>query len=161
LIVDDDPEIRHMFRTALALSGYRVQEAADGLEALKLLDCDPPDLVVLDLGLPIVTGHEVRQEIAAQAYTRHIPIVVVTGSAVIPTTLDVACVLYKPVSVDQLVRTIRNCLEAKAPPLRSQDAGGLTRHPPPSGRARAMENRSGGAPRGRRSADNRRRIRIK
>jgi len=140
LIVDDDPEIRHMFRTALALSGYRVQEAVDGLEALKLLDCDPPDLVVLDLGLPIVTGHEVRQEIAAQAYTRHIPIVVVTGSAVIPTTLDVACVLYKPVSVDQLVRTIRNCLEATAPAAAVAERRG-TDAPSPAVRARAPKGK--------------------
>jgi two-component system cell cycle response regulator DivK len=114
LIVEDDADLRHMFRTALALSGYRVQEAGDGLEALKLLDCDPPDLVVLDLGLPIVSGLAVRQEIAAHAYTRDIPIVVVTGSAVAPETLDVACVLYKPVTIDSLLQTVKSCLQAAA-----------------------------------------------
>jgi CheY-like chemotaxis protein len=112
LIVEDDTELRHLFRTALSLGGYRVQEAGDGLEALKLLDSNPPDLVVLDLGLPLVSGHEVREEIAAQAHTRHIPIVVVTGSPVVPATLDVACVLYKPVSVDELLRTVTRCIEA-------------------------------------------------
>ena len=115
MIVEDDAELRHLFRTALSLGGYRVQEAGDGLEALKLLDSNPPDLVVLDLGLPLVSGYEVRQEIAAQAHTRHIPIVVVTGSPVVPATLDVACVLYKPVSVDELLRTINRCIEAVSP----------------------------------------------
>jgi CheY-like chemotaxis protein len=112
LIVEDDADVRHLFRTALALGGYRVQEAADGLEALKLLDCDPPDLVVLDLGLPIVDGAAVRQEIAAQAHTRNIPIVVVTGSAVVPPDLDVACILYKPVSIAELLRTVQRCVAA-------------------------------------------------
>jgi CheY-like chemotaxis protein len=114
LIVEDDADLRHLFRTALALAGYRVQEARDGLEALKLLDCDPPDLVVLDLGLPIVTGLEVREEIAAHAHTRDIPVVVVTGSLVAPETLDVACVLYKPVKIDSLLQTVKSCLEALA-----------------------------------------------
>ena len=114
LIVEDDADLRHMFRTALALAGYRVQEAADGLEALKLIDCDPPDLVVLDLGLPIVSGEAVREEIAAQAHTREIPIVVVTGSTVAPEALDVACVLYKPVTVDSLLQTVKSCLDAAA-----------------------------------------------
>jgi DNA-binding response OmpR family regulator len=114
LIVEDDADLRHVFRTALALSGYRVQEAGDGLEALKLLDCDPPDLVVLDLGLPIVSGLEVRQEIAAHSHTRDIPVVVVTGSVVAPETLEVACVLYKPVTIDSLLKTVKSCLQAAA-----------------------------------------------
>ena len=112
--MEDDADLRHMFRTALALAGYRVQEAGDGLEALKLIDCDPPDLVVLDLGLPIVSGEGVRQEIAAHAHTRDIPIVVITGSTVAAETLDVACLLYKPVTVDSLLQTVKSCLEATA-----------------------------------------------
>lgn len=81
LVVEDDAALRGMYRTALRMAGYVVQEAANGLEALRVLDADPPDLVVLDLGLPVVSGLTVREELAAQAHTRRIPIVVVTGMA--------------------------------------------------------------------------------
>ena len=132
MIVEDDADLRHLFRTALALAGYRVQEASDGLEALKLLDCDPADLVVLDLGLPIVSGEAVRQEIAAHAYTRHIPIVVITGSVVVAETLDVACVLYKPATIESLLQTVKNCLEAsgRRPDTSSDSPGALTERSP-------------------------------
>lgn len=103
-----------MFRTALKLAGYQVKEAGDGLEALRILDADPPDLVVLDLGLPLVSGHVVRQDIAAQAHTRHIPVVIVTGMSGHHERLEVACVLRKPVTPDQLVVTVHKCLASGA-----------------------------------------------
>ena len=115
LVVEDDADLRQLFRTALAFAGFRVLEAGDGFRALQLLDADPPDLVVLDLGLPVVSGLIVREELAAQAHTRHIPIVVVTATRGPHEGLDVACVLYKPVTTEQLIETIRRCL-ATAPP---------------------------------------------
>jgi CheY-like chemotaxis protein len=120
LIVEDDVDLRRMFRTALALDGFSIREAGDGLDALRILDADrPPDLVLLDLGLPLVSGYVVRQEIAAHAHTRNIPIVVVTGSAADHDRLDVACVLQKPVSPDRLVNTVRSCLASGAPGAKS------------------------------------------
>jgi CheY-like chemotaxis protein len=110
LIVEDDEDLRRMFRTALALAGYDVTEAGDGLEALQRLDSSPPHLVVLDLLLPGVSGVVVRQEIAAQALTREIPIVVITGSTMLETDLDVACFLRKPVTPDRLVDAVQTCL---------------------------------------------------
>lgn len=112
LVVEDDEDLRSLFRTALALSGYDVIEAGNGLEALKRIDHSPPDLVILDLMLPDLSGIVVQQEIAAQAITRQIPIVVITGSAIEPGTLNVACFLRKPVSPDQLIATVRTCLTA-------------------------------------------------
>ena len=113
LVVEDNADLRMMFRTALTLEGFRVLEADDGLTALRLLDSDRPDLVVLDLGLPVISGHVVREEIAAQADLRKIPIVIVTGSPV-GDAQGVACVLRKPVLPDELVRTVRRCLAAGA-----------------------------------------------
>jgi DNA-binding response OmpR family regulator len=102
-----------MYRAALAFAGFKVREARNGLDALQALDREPPPaLVVLDLGLPDVSGFVVRQEIAAQAHLRAIPILVVTGSDALLDDLDVACVLRKPVSPDGLVRAIENCLAA-------------------------------------------------
>jgi CheY-like chemotaxis protein len=116
LVVEDDADLRQMFRTALAFAGFRVLEAGDGFRALQLLDADPPDLVVLDLGLPVVSGLIVREELAAQVHTRNIPIVVVTASKGPHEGLDVACVLYKPVTTEQLIETVRRCLATGAPP---------------------------------------------
>jgi DNA-binding response OmpR family regulator len=110
LVVEDDADLRRMFRTALVIEGFDVKEAADGLDALRKLDEYPPDLIVLDLGLPIIDGFSVQADIASRANTRRLPVVVVTGSLVDLETLDVACVLRKPVDPDTLVATVRKCL---------------------------------------------------
>lgn len=114
LIVEDNTDLRRMFRTALSLAGYEVDEAGDGLDALHLIDNRPPDLVVLDLVLRALDGLSVQQELAARSVTRHIPIVVVTGSSLNTDALDVACVLHKPVMPDELVRTVASCLGSGA-----------------------------------------------
>ena len=112
LVVEDDEDLRRLYRTALTLAGYDVFEAGDGLEALQRIDHSPPDLVVLDLLLPRLNGIAVRQEIAAQAVTRQIPIVVITGSGMEPGDMKVACFLRKPISPDRLVETVRSCLKS-------------------------------------------------
>lgn len=112
LIVEDDADLRRMFRTALALAGYDILEAADGLEALRVLDTYPPTAVILDLGLPVISGHAVRQEIAAQAHTRHVPVIVVTGQPGTHDELDATCILRKPVSPDRLVHVVKTCIAA-------------------------------------------------
>ena len=114
LVVEDDEDLRGLFRTALTLAGYNVVEAGDGMEALRWIDHSPPDLVILDLLLPRISGLVVQQEIAAQAVTRQIPVVVITGSTVAPEELDVACFLRKPISPDQLLEAVRNCLASGA-----------------------------------------------
>jgi two-component system, OmpR family, response regulator RpaA len=106
LIVEDDEDLRRLFRTALTLAGYDVIEAGDGVEALQRVDL----LVILDLVLPGLPGAAVKQELAAQALTRDIPIVIVTGTYVDPSDFDVACLLRKPITPDQLIRTVRSCL---------------------------------------------------
>ena len=119
LVVEDDPHLRSFYRTALTLEGYVVREAGDGLHALHQIDRHPPDLVVLDLDLPNISGVSVRQEIAAHAHTREIPVVVVTGSTRDLAALDVACVLRKPVTLDRLVQSVRSCLTSGGSTLRS------------------------------------------
>lgn len=114
LIVEDDEDVRRLYRTALSLAGFDVVEAGDGLDALRWIDHSPPDLVILDLLLPRVSGLVVQQEISAQAVTRQIPIVVITGAAVADEAMDVACFLRKPVSPDRLIDTVRACLASGA-----------------------------------------------
>jgi DNA-binding response OmpR family regulator len=110
LIVEDDPDLREVFQIALSFEGYEVREARSGFEALRLLDSDPPDLVVLDLGLPGIDGYAVRQELSANALTQHIPVVIVTASTQDLTHLQAAVVLRKPVPPTEVVAMVRQCL---------------------------------------------------
>lgn len=110
LVVEDNADLRRLFRTALSLAGFDVDDAADGLDALRIIESRVPDLVVLDLMLQSLDGMSVQQELAARAITRNIPIVVVTGSTLDVSGVNVSCVLRKPVMPDQLVETVRHCI---------------------------------------------------
>jgi DNA-binding response OmpR family regulator len=112
LVVEDDNDLRSVWKLALQLDGFDVEEAGDGITALRRLEEREPDLVVLDLGLPLLDGMSVQQEIAAQLVTRAIPIVIVTGSTEDLSHVDVSCILRKPVGPEQLVQTVRRCIRA-------------------------------------------------
>jgi two-component system response regulator RpaA len=119
LVVEDDFAARRMYRTALALAGFDVIEASDGLSALHILEQRKADIVVLDLMLPILDGLTVQQEIAAQAHTRDIPVVIVTGSTMPLDDVNVPCILRKPVTPEDLVVAVRRCLASGASGVRS------------------------------------------
>ena len=110
LVVEDDEDLRRQFRTTLTLAGYVVWEADNGFDALRRIDHSPPDLVVLDLMLPHISGFVVQQEIAANRQASRIPVVIITGSAADLSGIDVACVLRKPIDPGDLVNAVRNCL---------------------------------------------------
>jgi DNA-binding response OmpR family regulator len=115
LIVEDDADVRRFYRTILAMAGYDVEEAGDGVDALRLIENNVPDLIVLDLMLHSLDGVSVQQELAAGSLTARIPIVVVTGSTIDTTALNVACVLHKPVMPDELVNTVKQCMASAVP----------------------------------------------
>jgi two-component system OmpR family response regulator len=119
LVVEDNDDLRTLFRIALTLDGFAVLEARTGLEALRIFESTAPDLVVLDLGLPGIDGFAVQQELSAQAGNPPTPIVIVTGSPRDVAGPNVACVLRKPVSPTELVATVRTCLAAGSPPAGS------------------------------------------
>ena len=108
-----------MYRAALSLAGFDIIEAHDGLAALHLLEQRSASLVILDLMLPTIDGLTVQQEIAAQAGTRDIPILIVTGSTLPLDDLKVPCILRKPVSPDDLISAVRRCLGSGASGARS------------------------------------------
>jgi CheY-like chemotaxis protein len=114
LVVEDDSDLRRLYRAALTFAGFDVQIVGDGLDALRRIDTDPPALVVLDLSLPVISGVVVQQQIASSALTRDIPVVVVTGNPEKADGLSVACVLAKPISPERLIRTVKSCLAAGA-----------------------------------------------
>ena len=75
LVVDDEPPIRRLLRTSLTAQGYDVIEAESGAAALEAVERDGPDLLILDLGLPDMSGLEV---IRALRGTRSLPIIVLS-----------------------------------------------------------------------------------
>jgi len=119
LVVEDDPDVRRMYRTALSLAGFDIIEAHDGLSALHVLEQRTATLVILDLMLPTIDGLTVQQEIAAQAGTRDIPILIVTGSQLPLDHVKVPCILRKPVSPEDLISAVRRCLTSGTSGARS------------------------------------------
>jgi two-component system cell cycle response regulator DivK len=81
LVVEDYQDAREMYAAYLQFSGYRVAEAANGLEALDKTRELMPDIILMDLALPKMDGWEATRRLKADEKTRHIPIVALTGHA--------------------------------------------------------------------------------
>jgi two-component system KDP operon response regulator KdpE len=130
LIVDDEPAIRRFLRTSLGSEGYQVIEAEDGRSALDLLQRNPTDLLVLDLGLPDIDGFEIIQRLRENGTA--LPIVVLssrTDEAGKVRALDLGADDYvsKPFGVDELLARVRAALrhrlqqQGEQPVFRSGD----------------------------------------
>jgi CheY-like chemotaxis protein len=122
LVVEDDPELRDSYRSALRAAGFAAVGIEDGLEALRLVEIQRPSAIVLDLALPRTNGREVQRALKSNPDTRDIPILVVTGpddSDLNPE--DVACLLRKPVDARALVVAVQHVVSqngtASLPPL--------------------------------------------
>lgn len=79
LVVDDDASVRLLCRIHLEQAGFRVVEASDGDEALELVRSDPPDLILLDILMPGVSGWQVAADLLNDRSTDHIPLVFVSA----------------------------------------------------------------------------------
>ena len=79
LVVDDDPSIHHMMGRILGRSGYNVVVAHGGREAFDKIAESPPDLILLDLSMPMLDGFEVATHLKSNPETREIPIILTTG----------------------------------------------------------------------------------
>ena len=111
LVVEDDPELRALYRAMLQMEGFAVVAVEDGVDALRHIEVDPPDAVVLDLGLPRLGGRDVHREITGRMEMRGIPIVVVTGEPIDDLDPKVfACILRKPLDPQSLINAVRDCL---------------------------------------------------
>src|SRR5689334_89227 len=80
LVVEDDAAARRMLVDVLTFGDYEVEEAADGATALARLAAQPPDVVVLDLGLPILDGWAFLEQVRARPDGGQLPVLIVTGS---------------------------------------------------------------------------------
>jgi two-component system KDP operon response regulator KdpE len=113
LVVDDESPIRKLLRMGLTTQGYDVLEASNGKMSLELLKKREPDLIILDLGLPDIHGHELLRMIRARAES--IPIVVLSSrgdEAGKVQALDLGADDYvtKPFGLDELLARMRAAL---------------------------------------------------
>lgn len=81
LVVDDEPDIRTLCKVNLEYEGYRVIEAGDGLEGLKVLKAEDPDVVLLDVMMPRMDGWEFMRKAKEDEATALIPIILLTAKA--------------------------------------------------------------------------------
>jgi putative two-component system response regulator len=88
LVVDDNPSIAILLKQVLAAEGYQVAIARDGLEAIARVNEYLPDLILLDLDLPYLSGDEVCRKLKNSPTTRFIPIVIVTAQSEFQNKLD-------------------------------------------------------------------------
>jgi len=105
LVVEDDDDCRRLIELALVFEGYRVAKAANGADALRVMNTTLPALVVLDLVLPWVNGIEVLATMRESARLRTVPVLVVTGTPTHPHALRhlrPVTVLHKPFNIEAL-----------------------------------------------------------
>lgn len=118
LVVDDDASIRKMIVAALRREGYLFLEAANGREALDLMRSDRPDVVVLDLMMPLVSGWDVLKERLNEPELTRIPVIIVSANrdAELASAIDkgICAFLPKPFDIGALSALVRSCVRTEA-----------------------------------------------
>jgi len=113
LVVEDQEDNRQILRDLLTNSGYKLVEAEDGEQALTIAGRQRPDLILMDVQIPLIDGYEVTRRLKADPVLRAIPIIVVTSYALSgdeSKARAAGCNGYvsKPYSTRQLLATIQH-----------------------------------------------------
>lgn len=112
LIVEDNELNLKLFRDLLRANGYDTMETKEGIEAVGLARNAMPDLIVMDIQLPEISGLDITRKIKSDADMKHIPILAVTAFAMKDDEekiLAAGCEAYlsKPIAIDQFLATVR------------------------------------------------------
>src|SRR5262245_51022802 len=115
LLVEDQSDLRHLYAQQLSLCGFDVIEAANGADAIARTTSHTPDVVLMDLSLPVVDGWEATRRLKNDARTAHIPVVALTahdGSGELQRATSAGCDWFvpKPCPPDALVAEILRVL---------------------------------------------------
>lgn len=115
LLVDDDPDNTYVFGHILERSGYKVIKAKNGQEAVKMVETEKPDLILMDMQLPVMSGYEATEKIRTMV---NIPVIALTAHAM-PSDMDKAfkagCVDYicKPIEYQSFMKKINDFFSSK------------------------------------------------
>jgi two-component system cell cycle response regulator len=117
LVVEDDPEINALMALTLRVEDYDVVQARDGVQALEIIEQDPPDLILLDVMMPRVSGYDVARQLQDRPSTSHIPIIFVTAKSEmedrvigLEMAVDYVC---KPFATPELLARVRAALRMR------------------------------------------------
>ena len=115
LVIDDEPNIQKLAKVNLAASGYQVLVAGNGEEGLRLAQVEHPNLILLDLRLPGMSGWDVLMSLKTNRKLQKIPVIIMT--ATVPqseeykfSSMRTAGYLVKPFTVDELLRQVKQAL---------------------------------------------------
>ncbi len=117
LLVEDNEMNRDMLSRRLARRGYDVVIAVDGESGLALASTESPDLILMDMSLPLLDGWEASRRLKAEPATQHIPVIALTAHAMSSDrdkAIDAGCDDYdtKPVELDRLLQKMEALLAA-------------------------------------------------
>jgi two-component system, cell cycle response regulator DivK len=121
LLVDDYPDAREMYSEYLQYSGFDVIEAGNGIEALQQAAERSPDIILMDLSLPVMDGWEATRRLKADRRTAGIPVVALTGHALAGISEGARragcdAFITKPCLPEDLVKEIRKVLDQSSTP---------------------------------------------
>ncbi len=115
LVIEDEANIRKLARANLSASGYKVLVAGDGEEGLKIAQGEHPNLILLDLRLPGISGWDVLMVLKTDRKLQKIPVIIM--SATVPqdqeykfTIMRTAGYLVKPFEIDELLGKVKQVL---------------------------------------------------
>ncbi len=116
LIVDDDPSIVNLLKEGLQMEGYKTVMGYDGQAAVAMARSQKPDLILLDVNMPMTNGLLAAEMIRSHADSKDIPIILLTGEVsdrVFPKAEAMGRVMHikKPVDLDELLSLIRQVLQ--------------------------------------------------
>ena len=84
LVVDDENDVRELIKAGLDRTGYTTLTAASGAQALSICKTDKPDLILLDIAMPIMDGYQVCEKLKQDPQTKDIPVLFLTGKDLDP-----------------------------------------------------------------------------
>lgn len=128
MIVDDYPDAREMYTEYLEFSGYEVVQARNGMEALQRAVETAPDIILMDLSLPVMDGWEATRRLKADERTADIPVVALTGHALAGISegaKKAGCDAFvtKPCLPEDLVKEIQKVLDSPTTPKKARRSG--------------------------------------
>ena len=117
LVVDDEHDIVELLSFLLEKDGYAVTPAYNGQEALKAVEGDPPDLIILDIMMPVMDGYAVHAKLSENPATRSIPIIILTAKPkmreLFEVATNVAAYIDKPFDPKSLREKVQEILARK------------------------------------------------